>query len=264
MSLPIGEIKIKEEYKELVPRPATEEYDKLKNDIKERGIEEPVVINQSYVLVDGYTRYQIAEELNIDRIPVQQRNFETCFDEQSYVIRKVIMRRNLTSAQKADIAIKLLEVEKKRAKERKKATFPKKGQKGFQKNNDMFPENNTLEKGSSRDKVTKEVGISPKTLKTALDVKQIERILEKPKHIEAVKDVWKDILAGDKPVKEANDMIEEFKSEESGEEKPEESKEPIKESDVPECVKCGKEGRTRIIILCGDCFDTIQKNEVIE
>jgi len=44
-------------------------YDEIKQDIAERGIQERIVINPNNELLCGYTRLDIAEELGIEGIP---------------------------------------------------------------------------------------------------------------------------------------------------------------------------------------------------
>src|SRR3990172_3139417 len=59
-------IKVKEEYLVLVPRPTKEERMELKEDIMLRGQHDPIVINRDGFILDGYTRYEICQELGIE------------------------------------------------------------------------------------------------------------------------------------------------------------------------------------------------------
>jgi hypothetical protein len=67
-----------------VPRPTSEEYNRLKERIKHDGLEptKPLVVNEtSMVLIDGYTRLQIAEELGLEWVYVTFREFEEHLEE---------------------------------------------------------------------------------------------------------------------------------------------------------------------------------------
>ena len=118
----INKIKLREDYKKLVPRPSSEEYDKLMEDIKVKGIEDPIILSQKNILIDGYTRYDIAKKLEINDIPVESKTFASEEEEREFCIRKALLRRHLTVAQKAELGLILLKIEEGKAKKRQEAT----------------------------------------------------------------------------------------------------------------------------------------------
>jgi len=71
----ISEIILNGQYKGIIPRPSAEEYEVLKGNIKAEGIKIPLVINSKNDLLDGYTRYQIAEEIQLSEVPGAEWGF---------------------------------------------------------------------------------------------------------------------------------------------------------------------------------------------
>jgi Predicted transcriptional regulators len=51
-------IKTNQEYSSLVPQLSTEEYESLKQSIKENGLWVPIVVNKDGVILDGHHRYK--------------------------------------------------------------------------------------------------------------------------------------------------------------------------------------------------------------
>jgi ParB-like chromosome segregation protein Spo0J len=58
-------IKTNQEYASLVPQLSTEEYESLKQSIKENGLWVPIVVNKDGVILDGHHRYKACQELGI-------------------------------------------------------------------------------------------------------------------------------------------------------------------------------------------------------
>ncbi len=55
------EIKIKEEFKELIPPLTNEEYKQLEDNCLEEGIREKIILWNNYI-IDGHNRYKIAKK----------------------------------------------------------------------------------------------------------------------------------------------------------------------------------------------------------
>jgi ParB-like chromosome segregation protein Spo0J len=55
-------------YQDFILLKSKEEYEALKNSIKEEGLHLPITINQNGVIIDGHHRYRICEELGIEPI----------------------------------------------------------------------------------------------------------------------------------------------------------------------------------------------------
>lgn len=79
--------------------------ERLKKDIKENGIRDPLKVyqkNGQWYILGGYNRQQIALELGIDTLPVQE--YEGTPDERrDLVINDNLNRRHLTSEQKTKL-----------------------------------------------------------------------------------------------------------------------------------------------------------------
>jgi len=138
------------------------EYDSLKSDIKERGLQLPIHItsdnqigrHKPFTIINGHQRARVFKELGFDEIEVVVRNdlnVEDKIDEQ--FISDNVLRRHLNPIQIANASDKLLEIEARRAEERMLG-----GKK-------IDPKEN-LPEGQARDLVAKKLGISGKTLDT--------------------------------------------------------------------------------------------------
>ena len=83
-------IKTNQEYASLVPQLSKEEYESLKQSIKENGLWVPIVVNNDGVILDGHHRYKACQELGIKIEPYKmvRKEFEdklpAHIDEYSY------------------------------------------------------------------------------------------------------------------------------------------------------------------------------------
>jgi hypothetical protein len=55
----VYDIKINEEYAKLVPLLSIAEYNLFKEDIKQNGIQVPIITNQDGTILDGHHRYRV-------------------------------------------------------------------------------------------------------------------------------------------------------------------------------------------------------------
>lgn len=120
----------------LVPRPSNNEYESLKNSIKNEGQQEPIVIwsdsnSEKTFIIDGHTRFKICQELGLEP-KVEFRIFESWLHAKKYAMDINLYRRQLSDYQKVELALRSIAIEDTLAAERKKTTFPVKGKKGFQ------------------------------------------------------------------------------------------------------------------------------------
>ena len=182
----IEEIVIIDEYRSLIPRVSLIEYENLKKDIQERGIVVPLVINRDKHLLDGYTRLQIARELNITKVPVIIKDFDDKLEEKESVIALNLKRRHLNDIQKVMIARELLKIEQERARLRQLSALKQFKNKNIINDSEDDCSNNTTnitndiasvtvvvhgtttEKGRSIEKVAKMLNISNSRLKKGL------------------------------------------------------------------------------------------------
>lgn len=100
------EIKVNQEYTSLVPQLSAEEYESLKQSIKENGLYVPIIVNQDGVILDGHHRYKICQELGIKEPKTIVQEFKEKLDEQLFVIDCNLKRRQLNNFQRTELALK--------------------------------------------------------------------------------------------------------------------------------------------------------------
>jgi len=115
-----SEIRQDEEYETIVPRPSQDDYSTLKESIQNVGIRVPLIVDQEFVLLDGYTRYKAATELATPEVPIEVRQFKNRLETMLFIVEINVARRHLTVAQKANLGLKLLSIEGELAKERQR------------------------------------------------------------------------------------------------------------------------------------------------
>jgi ParB-like chromosome segregation protein Spo0J len=119
------EIKINPEYKALIPELLDDEYENLKESISKNGYweEYPIIVNDNYEILDGHSRWKACQELGIQPT-IKVKHFESKEEEMRFVIETNLNRRHLNAFQKAELALKLIELEKtKRGRKPKEEIF---------------------------------------------------------------------------------------------------------------------------------------------
>jgi len=102
-----NEIKISQEYAHLVPELTKEEFEELKQSIKENnGLFVPIIVNQHGILLDGHHRYKACQELKNIEPRVMVRKFESPLHEKKFVIEVNLKRRHLNNFQRVKLALK--------------------------------------------------------------------------------------------------------------------------------------------------------------
>jgi len=110
-------IKFDEKYYDMVPRPTKVEFDALTYSIKEKGQQEDIVINEKGVILDGYTRYEICQNLGI--VPTYTiKSFENKDQEMQYVLEVNATRRQLNNFQRVELFIDIFKSISKEARKR--------------------------------------------------------------------------------------------------------------------------------------------------
>lgn len=93
------ELKIKEEFKKLIPPLTAEEFKQLETNCIEEGIRDAIVTWQGFI-IDGHNRYKIATDWQLSF-----KTIEKAFDSEYHVIEWMLVnqfgRRNLTETQKS-------------------------------------------------------------------------------------------------------------------------------------------------------------------
>ncbi|NLE05893.1 MAG: ParB N-terminal domain-containing protein, partial [Crenarchaeota archaeon] len=101
---------------DLFPMMGPQEYEELKNDIKQNGLLEPIVIFKQKV-IDGRNRLRACKELGLEP---QYKNWNCIGSLVGFVVSKNLHRRHLSESQRALIGAKLKGDYEKDAFERKR------------------------------------------------------------------------------------------------------------------------------------------------
>lgn len=194
----IDKLKIKEEYRDLIPKPAKDDLERLKEDIRENGIRIPIIINEENTILDGHQRFDIAQEYNQREIPCVRMRFNNELEEKRFIIALNFHRRQLNTAQRAELALELKEIESVIAKRRQEATqFIGRGvqkkdvpQPGVDRMVGPKSAPPTEDKGKALDIVAQKVGLSRGI------IREVEKIKEAALKNEHISKEWKKALEG--------------------------------------------------------------------
>ncbi len=133
----------------------------LEEDIRQHGLLHPLDVTPTNHILDGVHRWQEALHLGLTHVPVQVFTYQEQAEETLHALRANLKRRQLTSSQKAMLA---LEVEKILAEEAKKRQGAR---------NDIAQKFGESQKGEAADKAAKLVGTNGQYI---LDAKKIVTI----------------------------------------------------------------------------------------
>jgi len=104
------DIEIDDVYRTLIRKQTPEEREQLKVSIQNEGIRDALVVyqrNDKLVLVDGHHRLNMAKELGIKTVPIQEMRFAYQDEAHIWMLRNQLGRRNLGDAERIEIALKL-------------------------------------------------------------------------------------------------------------------------------------------------------------
>jgi hypothetical protein len=181
------QIRISSEYASLVPGLSPEEYESLKQSIKEENsLYVPIIINQNGIILDGHHRYKACQELGIEP-KTQVKVFKDKLEEELFVINCNLIRRQLNNFQKTELALKskpLLE-----AMVKGNESLGGKGGKGGR---------NLTPLGRVEDRIGERASVSHDT------VRKVEKILESKSITDKTKE---DLRSGKVSINEAYEMV---------------------------------------------------------
>lgn len=192
-------LKIKQEFKQLIPPLLKEEYAELEKSILNEGVRDNILTWNEYI-IDGHNRYEIATKHNI-QFQVEKMQFEDENEVKIWMINNQFGRRNLSNYQKSVLALELESVFKEKAKENlSKAGSSYSPKEPFQKS-----ENLPIEKVNTTKEVAKVANVSHDT------IAKVKKIQEK-----ATPEVKEKLSIGEISI---NQAFKEIKKEEKQEEK---------------------------------------------
>jgi N6-adenosine-specific RNA methylase IME4 len=154
-----------------IPVMPESEYAALRSDIELRGIQVPIEVTPTEVVLDGRQRLRAARELGQAQVPVRAVAAD---DELDYMFRAAILRRQLTASQRAALV-----VERDAWRQLREA-----GRRRQRANLVQAPEGETLPpRGKSRDEAGAWAGVSGRTVQDAATVREHDPALfERVKH----------------------------------------------------------------------------------
>ena len=202
----INDLDINPEYNQMLPSLSPEDFKILEKSILEKGVIYPILINKDRIVLDGHQRLKICKLHFITDIKIAKQNFKNELEEKEFVILINLNRRHLTQAQKAELGLELLEIERERAKKRMLSGYP-------------TP--NSEEGGEAIEIAAKKVGLGKDTLWRVKEIKELaqedKEIAEKWEHAKKGGTTINAIYTGmiDKPKylpqqKQANNKIEDI------------------------------------------------------
>lgn len=139
-------------------------------DMKKNGQREAIILFEGKIL-DGRNRYLACKMFNITPKFVK---YKEEVDPLIFILSKNLHRSHLNSAQRCEIALELVRIERKKAKARQLRTQFKRKDKGKNTVEDPgYPTVEDQEKGRSVDIAAKKAEIAPKTLKKVIKIKEL-------------------------------------------------------------------------------------------
>jgi len=154
------QLKINPEYEKLVFPLRLDEYESLKNSIKESGLWLPIIVNLDDEILDGHHRFRACKELGIPSKHAV-REFENKLLEKKFVIECNLKRRHLNDYQKSELGIPLQKINEEIS---EKNLHRSKGQ-GVK-----VASNEATLKGKSTEQTAKAIGVSRGTFERAKKV----------------------------------------------------------------------------------------------
>lgn len=113
----MSDLRLDSRLRDLLPPLSVAERDGLEEDIVRRGCLAPIVTMADGTIVDGHHRYEICRKRGVD-FGTAVQDFRDVEDAMLWAVRHQENRRNLTTYQRAEVAMKLKPVIAARAKER--------------------------------------------------------------------------------------------------------------------------------------------------
>jgi len=116
-------IKIKEEFKSLIPALTKEEFKQLEQNCLDEGIREKILVWNGFI-IDGHNRYEISLKWDLE-IQTETKHFKDEEAVKEWMILNQFGRRNLSNYQRSVLALQLEEVFSKKAKENQLSSLKK-------------------------------------------------------------------------------------------------------------------------------------------
>lgn len=113
-------MKVNEEFRKLIPALSDEEFTQLERNCLQDGIRDAIVVWND-TIIDGHNRYEIAKKHGLE-FRTESKEFDTEGDVKEWMIMHQFGRRNLSVWDRSQLALKLEDVFKAKAKENLKTS----------------------------------------------------------------------------------------------------------------------------------------------
>lgn len=111
-------MKVNEEFRKLIPALSDEEFTQLERNCLQDGIRDAIVVWND-TIIDGHNRYEIAKKHGLE-FRTESKQFDTEGEVKEWMIMHQFGRRNLSVWDRSQLALKLEDVFKAKAKEKQK------------------------------------------------------------------------------------------------------------------------------------------------
>lgn len=148
------QLKVNEEFKNLIPPLTPEEKEGLEKSLLMFGCRDKIITWQGFI-IDGHNRFELCEKNGIDfEVLKMDYEFENEEEVKQWIIKNQFARRNISVYQRSALALKLKESISKKAKENQLSTLK---------------QNTVLQKSAERAKTNNEKSLLMKSSKTNND-----------------------------------------------------------------------------------------------
>ena len=134
-------LKIKEEFKKLIPALTTEEFKQLEDNCMAEGIREKILTWNGFI-IDGHNRYEISQKWDLD-YETENKSFNSEDDVYLWMIDNQNGRRNLTDGWKYKLQQRKKEILAKKGKEKYKETVGRPSKESLSIVDNDLPKHNT-------------------------------------------------------------------------------------------------------------------------
>lgn len=171
--------------------------------IREKGVLEPLVITADKQVISGHRRLQAARNVGIDSIPVRISEFDTDLAEREALI-EFNRQREKTPGQIVNEFEEMLEIEKKRGKEKMSKAGSSEG-------------SQSSENHDSWQRAAKKTDFSKDTLSKGKQIKDKAESDDEPDEVqEAAQEAWDGLQSGDKSFNSAYKKVKEAEADSDG------------------------------------------------
>lgn len=215
------ELKIKEEFKKLIPPLTAEEFKQLETNCIDEGIRDAIVTWHGFI-IDGHNRYKIATDWQLTFKTIE-KNFDSEEAVKEWMIINQFGRRNLSNYQRTLLALELEEIFEKKAKQNqgKRTDILVKSPKSLDLFQEEQPEKKPIEIKpiDTRKELSKIAGVGEQTISRVkvIEQKAAPEIKEKLSTGEiSINQAYKDIKKEEKKEERINEIKQQIEAIELG------------------------------------------------